>query len=508
MKPPFLISDSFKAHGSWERAAVIALFLFGILLRLRQYLSGRSLWADEAMLALNIVNRDFGGLFKPLDYDQGAPIGFLLIEKFFNVILGRNELILRLFPLMAGLASLWLVYLLLKQTTRGAGLLTALALFAVNPQLVYYSSESKQYIVDVMVTLGMLVIAIPTFQHNTRKQDHLRLGLAGMIALWFSHPALFVLAGIGVTLVILALQKREYSSLWRVIGIGMFWLSNLGLLYFINLRDLSHNEYLVNYWKDAYIPLPPWSNPDWFLTNFVDSVNFQYGIQCAAWLVLALLLTGWLALLREKQNIAVAFAFIPFFAFTASALRFYPVGGRLGLFLAPLGIILLGKAVEVLQKYLGSNRAWTTAVTLTLSGYLLYSPFITSVQYLITPKYFEHIRPAMDYLAAFRKDGDELFVSFWAEPAFRFYAPFYGLEEIHYISSEQADYTNQQNLKLRFDPLMGQERVWVLLSHVHEQGNFNEKDFIITYLDEIGMKRREFPPNGTSVYLYLYNLKK
>src|SRR5688572_28999727 len=95
------------------------ILLAGFLLRLRQYLMGRSLWLDEAMLALNIVNRNLGDLFKPLDYDQGASIGFMLVEKTFGLIFGRNEFSLRLFPFLVGLVSLWLFYLLLKKFTRG-----------------------------------------------------------------------------------------------------------------------------------------------------------------------------------------------------------------------------------------------------------------------------------------------------------------------------------------------------------------------------------------------------
>src|SRR6476661_1232083 len=133
-----------KSFFSWERAATLLLILLGGLLRVRQYLTGRSLWSDEAMLALNIVNRNFSGLFKPLDYDQGSPIGFLLVEKIFSLPFGRSEYALRFFPLIVGIASIWLFYLLLKRTTKGAGLLAALALFIVNPRLVYYSSEVKQ----------------------------------------------------------------------------------------------------------------------------------------------------------------------------------------------------------------------------------------------------------------------------------------------------------------------------------------------------------------------------
>src|ERR1051325_2431697 len=127
---PSIAASKLKISFSWEKAGVAALLLLGALLRMRQYLTGRSLWVDEAMLALNIVNQNFAGLFKPLDYDQGAPIGFLLVEKIFNSIFGKNEFTLRLFPLLVGLISLWLFYLLLKRITNIAGLLTALALFA------------------------------------------------------------------------------------------------------------------------------------------------------------------------------------------------------------------------------------------------------------------------------------------------------------------------------------------------------------------------------------------
>ena len=58
---------------------ILAIICFGILVRLVQYLFNRSLWADEAVLALNIVNRSYLELLEPLDYEQGAPIGFLMV---------------------------------------------------------------------------------------------------------------------------------------------------------------------------------------------------------------------------------------------------------------------------------------------------------------------------------------------------------------------------------------------------------------------------------------------
>jgi len=61
-----------------EKVWLSGLILLGLVLRLRQYLLGRSVGLDEAMLALNIVGRDYAGLWKTLDYNQGAPVAFLL----------------------------------------------------------------------------------------------------------------------------------------------------------------------------------------------------------------------------------------------------------------------------------------------------------------------------------------------------------------------------------------------------------------------------------------------
>lgn len=497
-----------------EKTISIILLLFGATLRLRQYFSGRSLWADEAMLALNIVNRNFAQLFQPLDYDQGAPLGFLLVEKLFNAILGRHELVLRFFPLVAGLASLWLFYLLLM-SLRGAERrsvavapwrhnLLALAVFAVNPALIYYSSEAKQYIVDVAVTLGLLLFALPLFQGQAHRRNYTFLGLGGLIGLWFSHPALFSLAGIGIGLVVQFVRTRDYKNLRTTVVTGLLWLANLAVLYFINLQDLSQNDYLVDYWSAGFIPLPPWRNLGWIN----ELITYQFGIRFIPLLVLVLILTGWFVLFREVRSFAIACAFTTVFAFIASAMRLYPVNGRLSLFLIPLGILLLGKTMEFLQKAFSSNRFVSVGVAIVLSGYLLISPLVSSIQNFISPKYYEHIRPTMQVLADSWREGDALFVTAWAEPAFRYYAPFYGLEEVEIVTSEIEDYPDGEKLKSRISPLVGEKRVWVLLSHVYEQGGFNERDYLVTYLDEIGEKRREILKPGTSVYLFFYDLSQ
>ena len=86
------------------------IILLGAVLRISPYLSNRSFWNDEAMISLNIINRSFQQLFNALDYNQGAPIGFLIVEKLLIKVFGESEYVFRLFPLICGILSLIIFY--------------------------------------------------------------------------------------------------------------------------------------------------------------------------------------------------------------------------------------------------------------------------------------------------------------------------------------------------------------------------------------------------------------
>jgi hypothetical protein len=77
----------------------------GTGIRLHEFLNDRTLWLDEARLALNVVNRSYLQLLQPLDYDQGAPIAFLFFERLIIQLLGNNEHNLRRLPFIASIAS-------------------------------------------------------------------------------------------------------------------------------------------------------------------------------------------------------------------------------------------------------------------------------------------------------------------------------------------------------------------------------------------------------------------
>ncbi len=488
------------------------MILLGLALRLRQYLTGRSLWLDEAMLALNIVGRSFAGLLQPLDYDQGGPLGFLLAEKLVITLLGNNEFSLRLVPFLAGCAALLLFALLLRQMTGNTGSFMSLALFAAGAPLVYYASEVKQYSSDVFVAVLLLWLAGEIIIHEEHKDSKtpgktktILLAIAGALALWCSHPALFVLAGIGTTLLLHYALLRDVPRLKQMLAVILAWGVSFTILYFVSLRGLAANQYLLGYWAEAFMPMPPWTHLDWFPNTLKGVLDDPTGLG-TFWILPALLmLVGLVALLRRNWRFGALFGLTLGATLAAAALGKYPFAGRIILFAVPIFLALIGAGVEEIVGWFRRSRWLGSAIALALAAFLLYHPLTSAAQNFAQPKYYEHIRPGMAYLQANRKPGDVLYIYSWAVPAFRYYAPFYGFAESDFIAGNKHE-NDPQALLTEIDRLQGSKRVWVLFSHVYEKGDFNEKDFILARLDEIGERKREFREPGTSVVLVLYDL--
>ena len=253
--------------------SIVAMCLLGFFFRIYFYGVNRSLWLDEAMLALNLVNRSFLELMNPLDFSQGAPVGFLFLQKAVISILGNSDYILRLFPLLSGLASIPLMYSISKQYGRGLAPYISLGLFAFSASLIYYSSELKQYSSDVLVTLLLLFIVPKSLQEKVSSNVFIALGFTGVLAIWFSHPALFILTGIILTLGLAFTKQRNSYKLWWLVGIIGVWGINLILLYFISLQHLVANNVLLNYWSSGFAPLPPWSHLNWYYNSLGGMLN-------------------------------------------------------------------------------------------------------------------------------------------------------------------------------------------------------------------------------------------
>ncbi len=287
---------------------------------------------------------------------------------------------------------------------------------------------------------------------------------------------------------------------------GIFWLTNVGFLYMLTLGDLQSNSYMHAYWQDAFAPMPPWSNWGWYWSSFKANADSLFAVTFAPALLLLSMLAGWAVLFKRKQESAAVIAWMTFFILLASSLTLYPSLERMVLFLIPLGILLIGVCLGYTIERLRGKTVIEVITTLLVGVYLFYGALPLTAEQFMAPKYFEHIRPAMEVLQGSWQDGDAMYVSYGGVPAFEYYAPMYGLENVPYAAGRREDYEDPDRMLQRLEPLKGHGRVWVLFSHVYEKGDFNEKDFLLDRLNMIGSRKREYREPGTSVHLYLFDL--
>ena len=230
----------------------------GVTLRGIHFYSNRSLWIDEARLAINVLCRSYLSLARPLAYDQTAPLLFLWAEKLVTGVLGPGEQALRLLPFAAGLASLTLTYALAKRFINEAGAVLAAALVAVGPSLIYFSNEAKPYSLDALVTIALLFLTLEWMPARDRSPAWKALLAAGAVSVWLSSPAPFVLAG--VIVVILSSRDRTASERLRYAATAaIVWGASFILAYVLVLRSAAKNSYLQRFW--SYSLLDP-SRPE------------------------------------------------------------------------------------------------------------------------------------------------------------------------------------------------------------------------------------------------------
>jgi hypothetical protein len=511
---PYALLDS--------RALAWALISVGAALRLVQYAANRPLWLDEALISLNIVNKSFGDLFGVLNFNQGAPPGFLVVEKLAVELLGRNEYALRLFPLLCGLASLPLFHRLAESVLKSRwAALVALASFALLDPLIYYSSEVKQYACDVLAALVLWIVADRLVAGRRGRRQVIALAVAGAVAICFSHASLLVLAAVGTVLGIQLATARQWWTLSRVAVVGAVWTSALAAAYLVSFRHLERLQRgAAGVDSENAMPFPPSSRADvdWFTEQgdviFRDMIGWGPRTALVAG---ALCLVGAVAhLARDRAQAALLLLPLPY-TLAASALHQYPFGHRFVLFLFPLvPLYLAGGAVWLARRLRHPAAVAVPAAALVL---LLGLQLRGAARDVVDPVRRENITPVLRYLERNWRSGDRLYVHYGAQYAFRFYeerrdgpspwpivaAP----DDASWFAPALVSqpprlvvgvFARDERAKYRRDlrRVQGGRRIWVLISHAVG----DEKAVLLRHLHRRGHRLGGFRTHGASVHLF------
>ena len=171
---------------------VAALTLLGFVLRLHYY--GGSLVGDELSTLWIVDNHGLGGTvdFVSGDGEITPPLYFIL--AWFATKLGSAPELVRLPSLIAGVASIPLVYQLgVRTLSRAAGLIAATVL-TLSPFMIYFSANGRPYALMTLFLIGS-TLAMLAAVRTGRVRWWVAFAVLTCLTMYTHYTAVFVIAG-------------------------------------------------------------------------------------------------------------------------------------------------------------------------------------------------------------------------------------------------------------------------------------------------------------------------
>ena len=400
--------------------ALAVLMGLGAIWRVARFAACPPLWGDEAFIAVNLLGRDFAGMFRPLDYYQIVPLGFLWTELAVVRILGGSEWAVRLIPFLAGLLSLGFFSRFALRTMDRRTALLAVGVFAASFYPVRHATEVKPYSTDLLLALGATILAwsIRRDLSNGKRWGALT-GVVGL-GVWFSYPLVLVAVGLGM---FLAGRVVKHPHPRAILGFCLFggltsmsWLASY--LTFGRPQSQAAPFYSkLETWRGAFPPLGrPWELPGWLLdVHTGNMLAYPHGgNHYASVLTAGLVLLGSIRLWRTRRDLLVLLLSPIPPMFLASCFHLYPYGtsARTTLFLAPAFCLLAGAGAMSLirRRSVEGRRRWVQFAAIGL-GVI---PLVGSVANVVQPyKNWEDTlnRRAVEALAGMAQPGDRWLVT-------------------------------------------------------------------------------------------------
>ena len=468
----------------------------GILLSFIPFISNRSLWLDEAMLSLNIINRNYGDLLKPLDYLQVAPIGFLVIEKTNTLLLPNTEFGLRLFPLLCFWASIFLFYkiteLLLVDSRK---ILLALILFCLNASLIYYASEVKQYMVDLFVCLLLYFFLLKSYQKEVHRL--IVLALSGAACIPLSNVSVIVLCTIGLFLI--WKKRQQKTPRYFLLAIPFLsWTIIFTAYYFRFIYHHPSQAGMLAYWANCFLPNNPFTLSFWDFCFYKSKMVFTTLLAFGKTGIIPFLffLMALFVLIQKKNRKLLFLLFFPSLLHVLlSAVKRYPFDHRLILYQSGFYIIAVSIGAVESSDWL----AYKTNLS-RLKWIPLILPLLLCLQtFSDYPAQTEEIKKSIDFISQNIKPEQHVYVYYGAIPAFTYYQKIGKIKFRntvilgHGYRGENPKYVNE----IRSIPADS----WILFSHMHD----DEKSYITHALDSVYSKELSYAAIGSETFLYKKN---
>jgi hypothetical protein len=516
------------------RVSVAFLVLVAVVVRVAQFAANRSLFLNEAALALNLLHRGFFSLTGELDFNQGAPVGFLFIEKAVTVTIGSSEYALRAFPLFCSIASIYLFLRLAQRLLTKWVVPIALLLFATASGPIYYASEVKQYSGDLAATLLLTLLAISVLDGRLDLRRNVAAAVVGTLVIATSHAAVFVALGIVLVFGAAFLRSRPLQASTQFVPVLVIWSLTGAIAIGVSVFQLAHLRRTITF-TDGFSLGSELHAFNKLATTVGESLGFLLGPEWLSSLLLKLAavvsIIGVVSLFRREWAPCLILLLPALLTYIANTAHIYPLFARTTLFLVPAAIIVLAEGVASIAKRLPRWPATAIATALAIS--ICGVPASYAAYHLVMPRHHEELRPVLQEIRNSWRPGDSIYLHYGAQYAFLYYlqcgcvdlstpgrrsvplwqprivrfghdefAPAIRSRPPHFFVGPYAPFdVNQQLSDLR--RLRGQRRVWIIYTHLSSPA---ELEFVtgpwLMQLDRMGERLTELHATGVHAFLY------
>jgi hypothetical protein len=487
---------------------IIGLVLcIGIAVRVRSVQLSKGLFRDDASLASSVLLRDERELLsKPLLDSQVAPIGYVLLTKELVRCFGTSETVLRMPALVASILTLVVYLILARQVLSAEGQVFGLALMAFSTPLVAFAARVKPYSSDVLVAVVLLSAGTWAMRRPPTLGSYLALAALGILSVVFSLPAIFMLGGVGLVLIVnsAATGRARESIGWA--AVSTLWLAAFVVIYLLFHRQLSNTVMSTYFERDlAFAPFPPRSISElkWYYNQFFILFQTPVGVEFGDLAAVLYLFGAYLIATKVSRGL-LAMLIIPIIlALAASALKKYPFTERLVLFTCPMLVTLVAAGFAGVSRTDASTRLLRALIAVVL---LLYPSYMT-LRGLASGTYNTHdIKPSLDHLADQWQEGDVVYVHNGAEMLYNYYANILNYKNLRekptLIGIDPSDQLTVREYMALYgkdlDRVQGHKRAW--FPFVMSATKF--VPIFESILDGRGTQLDKFQGRGSTILLY------
>lgn len=479
-------------------AASFLVVLMSVFCSIRMNIVGRTLWLDEAMLAISLNKRSLFTMFlSPLEWNQSAPVGYLACVKIIINILGNSEAAFRAFSILAFVGVLIVFYVLCKKVLNVKFPMLCTAGIANIAFLLEYSNMLKPYICDALCVLLVLLIY---YLYREKKIKLWTICVTYAVLIWFSNPVAFFAGGVVAYEVISALIHRDKKLFWRGIAVGICICASFLLMYLVWLRPTIATTNLSEFWTGYEFPLLICNRDvlNWalYLIKFVTQ-----GVG-PAWKVVLLLaiLAILINIFRERNPYIWAITIAGGLTLLASNLGFFPMSDRLFLFIVPVLVLLAVFSLRWLLEFFVKPEFIRPLFALAMAFFVISGTGIQTYHTGVAYREGEEANQSIEYIRTHLTAEDLIYVYYPAIPVFQYKMGYDttsvgGYEDNVYLghgffckdggSPEDIAYISQQ------------KGIYVLFSHVVD---YEPTDNLMNVLNATGTLEKIYDP-----YLFYYS---